>query len=113
MLRTFQKWKCQRFEVSQVSKLDVSDEQAHEAGALSDECLSDAERLAEMDALLGEEVRAQVLHAAQEHGWKTLHFDGWARGGGAFSWKKLVTEMEFEQLLALRNTMEQMGWKGV
>ena len=51
--------------------------------------------------------------SAQEHGWKTLHFDGWPRGGGSFSWKKLVAELEFEQLLMLRNTMEQMGWKGM
>ena len=58
-------------------------------------------------------MRACVLRAAQEHGWKPLHFNGWPRGGGAFCWKMLVAEMEFEQVLALRNAMEQMGWKGV
>ena len=104
---------CQRFNVSHVSQLDDSAEQMHEDGTLSDERLMDEERLVEMDSRLEREVCAWVLRAAQEHGWKTLHFDGWPRGGGAFSWKKLVFEMEFEQVLALQNTMEQMGWKGV
>jgi hypothetical protein len=29
------------------------------------------------------------------------------------SWKKLVAELKFEQVLQMRNTMEQLGWKGV
>jgi hypothetical protein len=61
--------------------------------------------------MLLEEVRAQVLCAAQENGWETLHCDGWTRGGGSLSWQKLVAELEFEQLLAMRNTMQQLGWK--
>ena len=58
-------------------------------------------------------MRARVLRAAQENGWMPLHVDGWARCGGALSWKKLVAELEFEQVLALRNTMEQLGLRGV
>jgi hypothetical protein len=39
-----------------------------------------------------------VLRAAPEDGWKTLHSRGRARGS-ALSWKKLVAELEFEQVL--------------
>jgi hypothetical protein len=42
---------CQGFNASKVSNMHCSDEQTHEAGALSGECLSDAECLVEMDVL--------------------------------------------------------------
>jgi hypothetical protein len=64
-------------------------------------------------ACRSEEVRAQVLRAAQEHGWKTLHFDCWARGGWAFLWKKLVAELEFEQVLTAAEHHGAAGLEGV
>jgi hypothetical protein len=104
---------CQRFEVSKVSLVHVSDTQGQEEDVLSREHLIDAKNLEEIDALLEGEVRAWVLRAAQENGWKTLHFSGWPRGG-ALPLKE-VGGRDGVRAGARRgtNTMVPLGWRGV
>jgi hypothetical protein len=63
--------------------------------------------------LFEEAARTRILYAAEEHGWRSLQVDGWARGGGSFSWKKIAEEAGLPRLLTILAAMQRLGWKGV
>jgi hypothetical protein len=75
--------------------------------------LIEPDALAQVRALFEEAARSRVLACAEAQGWRSLHLEGWARGGGAFSWKKLVEEAGLPRLWTILNAMQHVGWKGV
>ena len=75
--------------------------------------LIEPEALAQVRALFEEAARTRALACAEVNGWRSLHLEGWARGGGAFSWKKLVEEAGLPRLWTILATMQHVGWKGV
>lgn len=83
-----------------------------ETGLIAISSLIEPETLTHVVGLVEEEARAQVLHTAQEHDWKALFIDGWARGGGAFSWKRIVEGAKLSKLFDILTSMQQQGWQG-
>src|SRR5262249_35721367 len=74
--------------------------------------LIEAEALAHARTLLEEAARTRVLACAEVQGWRSLQVDGWARGGGAFSWKKIAEGAGLQKLWTILAAMQHAGWQG-